>query len=489
MAIEDDAGSLRRRLVDISCVLELLVELFAFLKKEDRWLRWQDGTRGPADLHSHTAEMIKARWARATTTSLEQPGMSAMGHELHEVRELLNQIVAARAIDPQQSFELVTRLRGIDAAFIDVHPLHGLDTGSRYAAELRDRLRQGSTLFDRDGWKVLPRPRPRQYGRLRGARIEDLLDNLSVFLAPDNVAVDYHSFQGWEGDSLKRIGVVPLIHSPDELDWQAVGDALYTVSVRPESLPKLLERLTAALDWLQSQKAQLVVLPELVSSPELRRHIQLHLNDLALRDEPFKALCLAGSQIVNDEDDGLRNRAELIDWRGDVKWHQDKLHPYTFTSAEQQATGLSLGDKPVDRQEAISLVPRRLCIRDVGPNLRSAVLVCEDFKQPEPHGLLIQNLDVNLILVPVMNGPRARLQDWIGHAGISYANRPEATSVMGNSGALLPGRRPNQRWKPDFYVELVGHPPIRGIKWQFLPARPSKKSSHPIALFCDLPER
>lgn len=343
---------------------------------------------------------------------------------------------------------LIFVLHAIDSVFWGLAPAAGGTDEWLYLAMYRAMLREGQALLRQVPGYLLPRVGRAVHPALTEC---DFFSNLCRVHAQDGCNVRYLLFDelnplghAWPatGSRSMRVGVVAVVQHHSELTWTPDPKrGVYTVSLSRKAQAAVIERTLNGLQWLSEQGAEIVLLPELVSSSALDRRIREWLQQ---RESRKPRLVITGTYVKppSNKSRARRNRAHAIDCSGLQLWHQDKLHRYNFTTEHQRLGRCVLAD--VDLVEDIDVSSRSLFIADSPLGERIAIMICEDFSHVLPHKQLLVELGVNVILVPVMNpareDPRA---DWIRRYALGFAREPGALSLVGNSGALLfPDGRP-----------------------------------------------
>lgn len=482
MALADDARSLRDFLNRGAAVPDAFMLLFHFIENSPNgrfgWLGL-----GEAAVSGRDFAQEVGRWRDEVRERIgsSTPFFSYLA--IAHLGEVLSEIVASGAISRKSSKSLVIALRVLDSAFLGVHPaeVDPMSDALGFVA-LRTRVRMERPLFEYRDLRAYPKPRRVGQFNPRGqGRLTELLANLVVVAAgPQLQIVNKMVFdRGTPGpQGFRRFGVVPTISEHGELKWTKEENSRYSVGESPLSKAVVHRRVSEAIGLLVAHEAELVLMPELVSSPELT---QLVSDELFARDRDGQRnphFVLAGTHLAADPDGTVRNRALILDSRGNIAWQQDKLNAYRFTAEDQTKAGNPLGeDDLVDRIEAIDIEPRTLFVVDVSPTQRIVILTCEDFAAADPHRSAVADIAATTILVPIMSGERSgEGEGWINDAAMNYVKRPGATCVIANSGALLGSNR--QGWQ---YGHVVATTRVVQGLWTPLP-----DDSSPIAWLADV---
>jgi hypothetical protein len=185
---------------------------------------------------------------------------------------------------------------------------------------------------------------------------------------------------------------------------------------------------------LLTQRADVIVVPELVSSLELRERVGEKLRGYAVHT-PLLVVC--GSEAVNSDSPTRRtNRAFVLGPSGRGLWTQDKHHQYSMTAEEIARRGLERRLGRVGRSEVGTSARQRVVIRDIPGSGRVCVVVCEDFARNEPVQNAIRAFAVDMGVVVVMNGPFLE-SGWRLRNAINLAQEPGSRIAIGNSLAVL----------------------------------------------------
>ena len=451
MAVADDARELHDLLHAGVTSATAFLAVYRFIDSTDSgrfgWLRL-----GEQVIYGPECDSLIVDWRTRLRESVDSDSLFD-GLEVAGLGATLDAIAASGTISRENSKDLVVALRVLDAAFRGVHIAEvSSSIDSLGFVRLRTRLRKGEPLFEGGELKVYPKPKRLAQVEVRGqARLSDLLDVLTVLRVSPHLRVVYDSMFGAAihgPEGFQKIGLVPTIHVASELAWSHELNHRYSIRESAAMQDAVHTRVRSALDLLLANGADLILLPELVSGPELVTMLKDYLRDRQLAGQPNPALVLAGTQMADD--DGLkRNRAVVLDSWGDVAWHQDKMHAYCFTADEQVKARLPLGnDDLVDRLEDIDLEPRVLTVVDLSPSQRVVVLTCEDFAQDLPHRSAVSDICATTLLVPIMAVGREshRVQGWITDAAMNYVRHPGATSIVANSAALVEWRGTLDEW-------------------------------------------
>jgi predicted amidohydrolase len=402
-----------------------------------------------------------ARFIRENVRALGTLQRAMVGSLTDELRNALDEAVTALAGNSSDAAALTTCLCGawtIDQVLAGLDPREA-DDFEPYSADYRAWLANRGTLLRSSalGGVLLPRA-ARPVGASR--ELADVFDNLVRLRRDDTFQLDYAAIDRHvlrAGEKKLRVAFVPTVQDPALLDWQC-SDTHYTVRLTPAGEIVAWAAVESALAWAAACEAHLVVLPELVSSAALIRRIS---HWRAACPGRFPCMILAGSYLHEVASGPPRNRAVMLDASGTPLWYQDKLHPYEFTVAHQQAGGRVLSNPPCSLLEDIGTAPRRFAVRDIPGHHRYGIAICEDFARREPLQRVVPVLSVTHLFVPVMNPARVDETDWLRRYGIALAQDCGLVSLVANSGALVgdPGVDPRYH-----YAEAIG-PDRDAIRW------------------------
>lgn len=455
-------------------LLPAFLALYRFIHaSDDAGLGWY--SLGDEQVLGVECDLAIGQWNAALIECIRTGAKFADYLKIAKLRAALESIQSTGRVTPENSKHIVIALRVIEAAFRGVHlaEVSGV-SDSLAVADMRTALRKGLPLTSDETYSVFPRPRRLARSDERGQCVlSDFLDVLCVVQTEPQMTIRYQATFGDYDAGLggfERIGIVPAINNASELEWRREANNKYSIQENLAVEYEVHQRVIQALDALLAVNVDVILLPELVSGPRLLAMIKKHLARQALGGKRMPILVLAGSQLVKDADDRIRNRAHVLSGEGDEVWYQDKLHAYRFSANEQKNAGYPLGpDDVVDRVENISITPRTLQVVDVSPSLRVVVLICEDLKQPLPHADKVHELCVTSILVPIMSGERAKppTEGWVSRGVMTYVDHPGAACIVANSSTLiLKVASTNQPWH---YSEIRANPQVKPA-WKRIPA-------------------
>ena len=245
---------------------------------------------------------------------------------------------------------------------------------------------------------------PRPY---RGSYLWREYDALCRASEPEGYRVEFDTIEA-EHDPLiaehgqLEVAFVPLIEQYDEAPFRVIREDAKRafVQVRLSDEQECLRRTRIALRKADERGTHIVLLPELVASSAVVGEV-CQFMESARRIR----LVLAGSfgYKTNSQASPVLNIATVVGPGGQILWEQGKKHAYEMQLYEKNNKSLH------------TICPGKILVEDLEPSgrleirdasgVRMAVLVCEDFSQPEPFMELAWKYQVNILLVPTLAGP------------------------------------------------------------------------------------
>lgn len=225
--------------------------------------------------------------------------------------------------------------------------------------------------------------------------------------------------------------MLPIVHDPAELLWE-FNERSYVVSPSPDRIEAIAERTITALDSILG-KAQIVVMPELVSHREIEARVQKWLSEQAADTRPVALFC--GSALIKADARRPRNEATLMWDSGSNFVRQHKMNAYTFDPSHRSDVHIAGADANLSYVEGIDIAPYRVEVVDLVGVGRLAVMICEDLDRQDPWRTILKALGPNLCVVPVMNGSD---WGWAKKDAETVANETGTSLIVVNSGTLLP---------------------------------------------------
>jgi hypothetical protein len=233
--------------------------------------------------------------------------------------------------------------------------------------------------------------------------------------------------------SALTIGFIPVVQHQREVVWGTCRGC-FTVKLAKRHEKRVIARVLEGLAWLLRHGADVVVIPELVSSVALRDQV----SEWLLKKAPTQpVLVICGSEAVASKSvTGFTNRAFVLGPSGRLLWTQDKHHQYSLTSKDLARLGLtsSLGRDALN--EVGTSVRRSVTICDIAGAGRFCVLVCEDLARDDPGQVALRLFEADMVIVIVMDGPFLE-SSWRNRNGLNLAQEPGTRIAIGNSRALL----------------------------------------------------
>ena len=229
------------------------------------------------------------------------------------------------------------------------------------------------------------------------------------------------------------IGFIPAVQHQDEVVW-GVHRRCFTVKLAKKHEKRVIARVLEGLDWLLRQKADVIIIPELVSSAALRKEVSAWLLEKA-PSQPIMVVC--GSEAVASKSvTGFTNRAFILGPSGRMLWTQDKHHQYRLTAKDIQRLGLTASLGRDARNEVGTSTHRSVTICDIPGAGRFCVLVCEDLARDDPGQVTLRLFEADMVIVIVMDGTFLE-SSWRNRNGLNLAQDPGTRIAIGNSRALL----------------------------------------------------
>jgi predicted amidohydrolase len=326
----------------------------------------------------------------------------------------------ARASDQKQA--LYEALQAASQAFdrAGIRPVRE-QCGAGWMAIRRHWLRTGQLNTDQvPGLLVPTRDRPFAWpGPRRSYKHYELSHHFGAFLrwrgeqelkVSIKVVPDLDPRLQREAENGTLIGaVIPLISSREDFEFPELQQPnRFEVVIKDPA--RIAELAKVALREAIEAGAQLIVFPELC----LTREAQMELGDVVREVSNGRVwLVVTGSAITAER----QNQSVVFDGQGRaVIWH-NKLFPYSISTDEQDRYGILSGFSR--RVEDINPNPRELYILETQLG-RVAVLICEDLTVPEVFVPIFKSLEVDLLVVPLMDGPQLP-ERWSGQYGSRYA--------------------------------------------------------------------
>jgi hypothetical protein len=241
------------------------------------------------------------------------------------------------------------------------------------------------------------------------------------------------------------VGFAPVILRKDEVVW-GLEKGCFTVGICSKQEDRIIARTIKGLNWLVDNGADVLVLPELVSSSRLRERIATWLR-MEAASKPFLTIC--GSEAVpSDAPTGKTNRGFVLGALGRTLWTQNKHHQYALSSADLAKLDLVGILGASERNEVGTSASTEVVIRDVMGTGRFCLLICEDFAREKPGLETIKEFEVDTCLVIVMDGEFLE-SGWRKRNALNLAQEPGSKVAIANSRALLARARSRRRSSAD----------------------------------------
>ncbi len=330
--------------------------------------------------------------------------------------------------------------RAIDAEALELSLENGSLTADKFQIAL-DLFSSRGTFTKLATGKVIPGAARSTYGNAPDKFFSNLLRVDSKSCA----YVDYTpipTIRRKSASSPISIGFVPAVLNRDELKW-GKKNGFFTVRLNSKKESRVINRTIEALDWLSSMHADVVIIPELVSSTRLRRCVSEWLRYRAA-NPPMLVIC--GSEAVRSASStGYTNRAFVLGSSGRELWTQDKHHQYWLTEQDILRYKLQryVGRKMLN--EIGASVETRVAVRDFRGFGRVCLLVCEDFNRSIPGPSTIRTFGVDMAIVIVMD-KKFDPEGWRKTAAVSCANDVGTRVAIANSRGLVSRQDVDPLW-------------------------------------------
>ena len=302
------------------------------------------------------------------------------------------------------------------------------------------------------GW-LLP-CESRQPGR--GQFLGERFFHLRWIRPTPGLTVSYHclaerdDLDSWRHENADfKVGFLPCIERQD-VRFESLsqrGKPAYDTVHRDEE--KIAERICRVID-ANSTRIDLLVAPELACSPAIWEQVQKHLRTRPLLPRAANRLKVIMLGTAAHEQ---RNRALVVDYRGNELFSQDKMHRYEMSANEMKRYQISDLDRQLGGHEENAFIhPRCLKLCDSEVLGRFAVLICEDFAHLEPAAVTAIKLGVQLVICPVMDGDFQPYR-WVASWADWYARVYNVQTISVNSLVMPPHHIPEN---DDFGIGLIG---------------------------------
>jgi len=322
--------------------------------------------------------------------------------------------------------------------------------------DIRQSWRRRGTLTKAEGGLLVPR-RERPYPWLPPRRTRKLSDPASHFggflRMSDRSLREIEHVQvrvardlvgrpeAWSNSLI--VAVVPLVEQLDELNFARVdgptGRRAYRV--KPAEIVDWTARARGSLEQAAAAGAEIVLFPELCLTPSGQAELAQYIPQVVRRfGRP--TLVVAGSAHTPCGSDDYHNRSLVYDASGNEVLQHNKLFRYEMSPREQGRYGLSDALGEVPREEDITTLPRTFEVLETAVG-RIAVLICEDLSIFNSFGPIANDLEIDWLLVPIMDGAQTASR-WTAEFGRRYAL--DGTSVLvGTCRALVEAHRAAER--------------------------------------------
>jgi predicted amidohydrolase len=279
------------------------------------------------------------------------------------------------------------------------------------------------------------------------------------------------------GERPIRCAVVPIPFGAveDELDLAKKAGARFGVQLKkPDHLVALAKQ---AISEAALAGAHIVVLPELCltasGQSELGRAILQMPGNLwfvvaGTAATECRGSCARGRDCGDDQCN-THNRSVIFNSHGLVLLKQDKLFPYVMTADQIDRFGLCTALGTSDLREDTD-PGAELVIMDTSGG-RIAVLICEDLSMRDELAPIVDRLEIDLIVAPVMDGVQ-RAERWTARCATTYASEYSASVVVVTTECLA-ARHLEHTFRRNTFEEGDGIG-LRARRWTPEPTQPGQ---------------
>ncbi|PWC36120.1 nitrilase-related carbon-nitrogen hydrolase [Azospirillum sp. TSO35-2] len=300
------------------------------------------------------------------------------------------------------------------------------------------------------------------------------------------IAVQYHRVAGAadqtpaDPDWTPVISVVPLAEAEDDLairQFRRDGEDWY------DPIPRALgQRAADAIAALAERGATIVLFPEVSVHPDTLVAIKDALRRQAVDGSIRYALVGVKDDGADSEGGRPRNRALLLDRRGEEIARQTKLHCWDLDS--DQCRSYDLRDRNgrlLDCAKEDIATGDRFTIVELPDFGRLAVAICEDLGRTEPSAWITSGMMVDWLVTPVMDSGLTT-ERWQAREGGASSRTGGCRVIVANSMAL--SHRFNRYCRRNGQEEAI----IRdcGVALLFQPRASQSSAPHIACLTLDL---
>lgn len=227
-----------------------------------------------------------------------------------------------------------------------------------------------------------------------------------------------------------RVGCVPFIADPDELDFETETRAagrFYRIA--PRGLDATRERIARVIANLDGSGVMIGMVPELTLTSELLSIWKRVLAERELGASKLHWLLVGSGDLTGEQPP--KNTAVLLNGRtGEVIAEQDKLYPFALSPADIELWNLQeiLGTEQIE--EDLKRGERLFILEANG--MRVAIMVCEDLARVVDLAGFVRDFGVSHVLVPVFARPNQDRR-WERAAADVHAASTGSTIAVANS--------------------------------------------------------
>ncbi len=362
----------------------------------------------------------------------------------------------------------------LDDAAMDIHPSVKTRIAGLSAAlgPLQTAMKAARTADGRYGYvanvgsviakgQLTSRRVQNESDEANGANLDSQFEYLTVVADPTPHSVRFlvvPPYQFGMSDTMaQKLGIAPIAEDADDLTFTASSrSGRGYLDARPTNPDALGQRMAEAVAHLLDRGVGVVALPELVSSGSAIATLQKR-----LRSRPSSGhtpILVCGSGLSTDpcpSTGRFFNEATVLTGRGKVLFKQQKIHPFNMAPRRMEQCRVASDPlhpgKPHMEDIAAATVLTVCDLPDLG---RIIVMICEDFEQAQPTGVLAFSTRPDWIFAPVLD-VSLDLGRW-GHQRCIEIGRRTLSRIVVTSSATLSVRREGKKELVETPADKVG---------------------------------
>lgn len=357
-----------------------------------------------------------------------------------ELQEVLSRFCKKSTIKVTDFCELAAWAKLIDEAFFGLGGRFPSDPNER-VLKARLRLSETGNLRANKDSEILVAPKGStgEYGN----SINRNFGSISYISSGDLCEITLRTVQDLglaaiTSEENIKVATIAVIQNPTELDWRFDNqNNTYEVYLPERSEEEIVSRTINALEQI-GNKAHVVIMPELVSSPGLESAIRDWLQTNRDKGNLLPIAVMAGTSLQTSETvEKPKNIATLLDGDGNIQVSQHKLNQYKLKSAHHSPLSLDQAEPSKDYIENIDTSPSQANICDLPGLGRIAVVICEDLARTQPWRKVLIESGPMLTLTPIMNGGATKDWAWATSSAEAISNESGSIVIIANSGTLF----------------------------------------------------